>query len=431
MIYKLKTKIYNLLRWSERYFKTDMVYLARGGFWLNLGQAISSLSSFLLAIAFANLLPKEIYGNYRYVLSVAGILAIPTLSGMGTAVAQAVARGYEGSLIPALKTKIRWGLLGGLASLILAGYYFYQGNTTLTISFLISAVFLPFMDSFGIYDSLLQGRKLFDISTKYFIISQIIAIASLIAVLFFTKNLFLILLTYFASWTLMRFIFFKTTLKKFSLNQNQDPQTISYGKHLSLMGVIGTIASYLDRLLIFHYLGAAEVAIYSIAIAPPEQIKGFLGLLDTLVFPKFSEKNINEIKSGIRDKFIKLVFLGILIIGGYILIAPFLYKIFFPKYSESVFYSQLFALSMLNLPFFLFGSILKAKAKIKEQYIANFIMPFLQIVLMTVFIIWQGILGLIIARIIIRLVAGFLNFFLYRQAFYIKRNSYQRRSWTK
>jgi len=417
MISKIKKKAKEILLWSQKYTKTDMVYLARGGFWLTLGQGISSISSFLLAIAFANLLPKETYGTYKYILSIASILAIPTLSGMGTAVTQAVARGYEGSLIPALKTKIRWGLLGGLASLILAGYYFYQGNTTLTISFLISAVFLPFMDSFGIYDSLLQGRKLFDISTKYFIISQIIAIASLIAVLFFTKNLFLLLFTYFTSWTLMRFIFFETTLKKFPPNPNQDPQTISYGKHLSLMGIIGTIASYLDRLLIFHYLGAAEVAIYSIAIAPPEQIKGFLGLLDTLVFPKFSEKKINEIKSGIRDKFIKLVFLGVLIIGGYILIAPFLYKIFFPKYSESVFYSQLFALSMLNLPFFLFGATLKAKAKIKEQYIANFIMPFLQIGLMTFFIIWQGILGLIIARIIIRLAASFLNFFLYRQAF--------------
>jgi O-antigen/teichoic acid export membrane protein len=416
-IERLKVKTHNFLRWTEQYTKTDMVYLAKGGFWLTLGQIVSSLSAFLLSLAFANLLPKETYGNYKYILSIVGILTIPTLSGMGTAITQAVARGYEGSLIPALKTKIRWGLLGGLASLILAGYYFYQDNTTLTISFLISAVFLPFMDSFGIYDALLQGKKLFDISTKYFIISQIIAIASLVTVLFFTQNLFLIIFTYFASWTLMRFIFLKLTLKNFPLNQNQDPSTISYGKHLSLMGIISTIANYLDRLLIFHYLGAAEVAIYSIAIAPPEQIKSFLSILDTLVFPKFSKKNINEIKSGIRDKFIKLVFLGVLIIGGYILIAPFLYKIFFPKYSESVFYSQLFALSMLNLPFFLFGATLKAKAKIKEQYIVNFIMPLLQIGLMTLFIVWQGILGLIISRIIIRLVAGFLNFFLYRQAF--------------
>ena len=74
MIKKIKEKIYNLLRWSEKYTKTDMVYLAHGGFWLSFGQIISSLSSFLLAIAFANLLPKETYGNYKYILSIASIL---------------------------------------------------------------------------------------------------------------------------------------------------------------------------------------------------------------------------------------------------------------------------------------------------------------------------------------------------------------------
>jgi len=64
-IKKLKDKIYRLLRRSEKYFKTDMVYLAHGGFWLTLGQIISSAASFLLAIAFANLLPKETYGTYK------------------------------------------------------------------------------------------------------------------------------------------------------------------------------------------------------------------------------------------------------------------------------------------------------------------------------------------------------------------------------
>jgi O-antigen/teichoic acid export membrane protein len=413
----LKQKIKNFLIWSQRYTQTDMVYLARGGFWLTLGQIISTAASFLLAIAFANLLPKETYGNYRYILSLVGILGIFSLTGMGTATTQAVARGLEGSFYSGFKEKIKFGILGSIVALGLAIYYFLKGNYTLPIPLLISAIFLPLWQASGIYGNFLNGKKLFNYLVSWSTISQLISIFSLIVTLFLTKNLFWLIAVYFISGTFSTYFFYLLTQKKFQPNKKEDPETLTYGKHLSLMGVISTIASYLDRLLIFHYLGAVEVAVYSIAIAPPEQIKSFLSLLDTLVFPKFSEKNINEIKSGIRDKFIKLVFLGVLIIGGYILIAPFLYKIFFPKYSESVFYSQLFALSMLNLPFFLFGATLKAKAKIKEQYIANFIMPFLQIGLMTLFIIWQGILGLIIARIIIRLAAGFLNFLLYRQAF--------------
>jgi len=403
MISKIKKKAKEILLWSQKYTKTDMIYLARGGFWLTLGQAISSISSFLLAIAFANLLPKETYGTYKYILSIASILAIPTLSGMGTAVTQAVARGYEGSLIPALKTKIRWGLLGGLASLILAGYYFYQGNATLTISFLISAVFLPFMDSFGIYDSLLQGRKLFDISTKYFIISQIIAIASLIAVLFFTKNLFLILFTYFASWTLMRFIFFKITLKKFSPNPSQDPQTISYGKHLSLMGIIGTIASYLDRLLIFHYLGAAEVAIYSIAIAPPEQIKSLFKSIGTLALPKFAPKSKEEIQKTTIEKTLKLALAVTGITAIYIIATPLIYKIFFPRYTESILFSQIFAISLITIPLLIPYSALQARASKKELYLFTTFSSIFQIIALLIGIYFYGLMGIIIARIITRI----------------------------
>jgi len=126
LIKKTKIRLYNLLRWSQKYTKTDMVYLAKGGSWLTLGQIVSTIASFLSAIAFANLLPRETYGQYKYILSITSILAIPTLAGINTAVIRAIARGYEGSFIPALKTKIKWGLLGGITSIGLAGYYYFS-----------------------------------------------------------------------------------------------------------------------------------------------------------------------------------------------------------------------------------------------------------------------------------------------------------------
>ncbi len=414
MLKEIKIKLYNLLRWSEQYLKTISVYLAKGGFWLTLGQIVSSASSFLLALAFANLLPKETYGIYKYILSIAGILAIPTLQGMGTAVTQAVARGYEGSLVPALKTKLRWGLLGGLASLILAGYYYYQGNAMLAISFLFSAAFLPIMDSFAIYDSLLQGRKLFDVSTKYYIISQIISIASLITAIFFTKNLFLILLAYFLPWTLMRFIFLKITLKKFQPNTNQDPQTITYGKHLSLMGVIGTIANYLDRILIWHFLGAIEVAIYSFAVAIPQQIKSLLKCINILSLPKFSQRNIEEIEKNIWKKISLYFILLSLIVIVYIILAPFIFKLLFPAYLESVKYSQIFAISLI-IPQMILYNVLIAYKKIEEAYIFNTIGPISLIVFFFIGAMLWGLWGIILAKVIHRFFLGLILIPIYQK----------------
>jgi len=408
-----KAKIYKYLRLSEKYIKTDMVYLAKGGSWLMFGQTASSILSFLLAVAFANMLTKETYGIYKYILSLTGILGIFTLTGMGTAIIQATGRGFEGSLKTALKTEIKWGLLAGLSSIILAGYYYINNNIILAISFLIAAVFLPLTDTFTIYDSYLTGKKLFKNSIKYKTIGQFISVIFLILTLYLTKNIFLILLAYFIPLVGLNFIFLKIIISKFKPNKNIDPQTISYGKHVSLNNVMGVISAQMDKILIFHYLSVTDLAIYIFATAIPEQVKKLSGSLAVLVFPKFSERSIKEIKSGIKNKFLILFVFGLLITGAYILIAPFIYNIFFPQYKDSIFYSQIFSLSMLNIFSMPASVFLSAKKKIKEQYLINVMQFVFQITAMFIFILWQGLLGLIIARVLTRFFGNLINMIFY------------------
>lgn len=408
MYQKLKNKIYILLRKSEKWTKTDMIYLASGGFWLTAGQIVSAISSFLLAIAFANLLPKEIYGQYKYILSIASLLSIPTLGGLGTALTQAVARGYDGSLIPVLKTKIKWGLLGALFSLFLAGYYYFNGNTTLTFAFLISSIFLPFMDSFGIYNSFLNGRKEFKISTKYGIITQTTVILLVIAIMYFTNNLFLILFTYFSSWTILRYIFFRLTINNLILNNKKDEETISYGKHLSLMNILPLMAQQIDKIIVFHYLGAAQLAIYAFAIAIPEQLKSPFKNIQALIMPKFSDRSMKEISQSIFSKMFKLIIFLLFITVLYIFAAPFIFKIFFPSYTDSIFYSQLFSISIIATALVFPLSALQSKIAKTQLYQFNIIRALFQIITLFIFIYYFEIIGVVIAKIL----SEFFNFFL-------------------
>jgi len=400
----IKQKIYHFLRQSEKYTKTDMVYLVKGGSWLTLGQMVSAICSFLLALAFANFLPKETYGIYKYVLSMASLLAISTLPGIDTAIIQAISRGYEGSLIKGLKTKICWGILGGLASLGLAGYYYFNGNTTLTISFLVIAAFLPLMDSFNIYRAVLSGRKLFNIQVKYSILIRFFSVAALIIALFLTKNLFLILFIYFLSYALFRFIFLIITLKKFSLNTKEDPRTISYGKHLTIMRIINTLANYLDKILIFHYLGAAQLAIYSFAIIPPEQLKSFLKNIRTLALPKLSVRPKAEIKATIFSKMFKFALFITVGTVIYIFLTPTFYRVLFPQYTESIFYSQIFSISLITVVVALPNVALQAKIAKKQLYQLNICTSFIRIGLLFLFIHLYGLLGIILARVIGRFI---------------------------
>ena len=409
MVKILKVKVYNFLRWTEKWLKTDMVYLTKGGFWLTAGQIFSSLSAFLLSIAFANLLPRETYGTYKYVLSIASLLSIPTLSGMTTSLAQAVAGGYDGSFIPALKARIKWGLFGALASLILSGYYFYQSNSTLTIGFLITAVFLPFMDSFNSYEAVLIGKKLFKTSTKYNITIKAVATIAIISTLYLTKNIFLIIFSYFIIYTILRFIFLQITIYKIELNPKQDPKTISYGKHLSLMNVISTAASQLDKILIFNYLGAIELGIYSFAIAMPEQIKGLLNNIQTLALPKFTQSTHHENRKTILIKMLKFSVIVFPVVIIYIITAPYIFKLFFPQYLDAVFYSQIFSLSLLTIPAGLPITFLQSQVSTKKLWQLNLITPITQIIVMFIGVYFYGLMGLIMARVISRII----NFILF------------------
>ncbi len=398
----LREKIYKFLRWSERYTKTDMVYLTRGGFWLTLGQIIYSLSIFFLAIAFANLVPKEIYGTYQYILSVFAILGVFSLTGMNSAVIRAVSKGFEGTLNKSFWVQIKWGLITFFACLAIAVYYFAQGNQVLAISFLIVGSFSPLLNSANTFNAFLNGKKDFKKIAQYNALSTVFSSLIILLTLLMTKNVILLILAYFFSNTLANVFFYVKTLRIFKPNENQDQETISYGKHLSLMNVISIIAYYLDGPLIFHFGGAAALAVYSMAVAPPEQIKVILKNISGLALPKFSEKSGEEIKKTIVPKVMMLGAVIALIVIFYIIIAPLAYKLFFPKYLESVFYSQIYAISLIAAILLVPYAALQGQMAKKELYTYNIASSLVQIVLFLIFIYLWGILGAVLSRVISR-----------------------------
>lgn len=412
---KLKEKIYQLLRYSEKYTKTDMVYLAKGGFWLSFGRVASVLLSFLLAIAFANLVSKETYGTYKYILSLGGILAIFTLPEISTSLIRSIARGYEGSFISALKTRLRWGTLTTLAGGTLAAYYFLHHNTLLGVCFLIVAFFLPLLNSFGTYNALWQGRKRFDISAKYSIVSQLFPTLALVTTLFLTKNILLILLVYYFSYTISHFILLWLTIKKANLSKRKDLTTIPYGKHLTLIGVIGLIAKHIDKVLLWHFLGAIPLAIYSFAIIPVDKIGDVLRTTKVLALPKLSEKTEKEIKKTLPKKIFKFFLIIIPIVFLYIILAPLIYKIALPQYLDSIVYSQIFAITLFFVPLTLLLTSLTAQMKKKELYQLSIVPPIIKIVLLFVLLPLYGIWGAIWAIIIFQLISFGLLLFLFKK----------------
>jgi O-antigen/teichoic acid export membrane protein len=422
MINKLKSRTYDFLRWSQKYTGTDNVYLAKGGFWLTLGQIISAGASFLLAIAFANLLDPVTYGNYKYIISIVGILGIFSLSGMGTAITQAVARGLEGSFYTGFKTKLKWSLLGSLAAIGGAVYYWLRGNDLLPIPLLISAIFLPLMQASQIYGSFLTGKKLFNAKVKYSSFSQIISVVVIIAALFLTKNLFWLIAVYLISHTILNFFFYWFTQKRFQPNKKEDSQTLLYGKHLSLMDVLSTTSAYIDKILLFTLVGSTQLAIYSFAIIIPDQINSILKNINTLALPKLSTKSLDQTRSTLISKIKKMLLILIPIVIVYWIAAPHIYKIFFPQYGDSIPYSRLLMLSLVTVLTSLIVTAFQSQMMKRELYLTK-LFSLVQIFLLVVLIPLIGIWGAVYAILCSKILNFFFVFYLFIKNF-SKSNSY-------
>lgn len=415
MLIKIKQHLYNLLRLSEKYTKTDMVYLAKGGGWLSLGKVVSMATAFLLSIAFANLLPKEVYGNYKYIISVVGLLSLFTLSGMGTAIARSTAQGKDGSLDSAIKAEIKWGLLGGLLSVLLAVYYWWNGNTVLSWAFGIVSIFVPFLNVYNLYGAILQGKKRFDLLVRFEIYTQIINFILVLPVILLTQQIWILIIPYLFvnSWLQKTWLYL--TKKKIALNQIQDPDSIKYGKHLSVLNVLTTGAGLIDQILVFYFLGAVNMAIYNIALAPTEQLKGVFKMLGTLAFPKFAEKQ-QEITSGSIYKKMFKFGIGVFVIClFYIIAAPYLYAILFPAYKESVLYTQILAISLIAIVNILPITALQAQMKTEKLYWYNTTVAIFQIVSVFVGVYWLGLMGAVLAKVSVRFFEILLILFLIKK----------------
>lgn len=408
-----REKILQLLRWLEKYTGTDMVYLAKGGIWWTGGRFLTSLCGLSILVAFGRFTSKEIFGAYQYILSMAAIFSIFSLPGIDTALIRTVAKGNEQMFFSCFKEKMKWGTIGSLLSLLVALWYFFQKNLQLAISFLIVAIFLPFINSFLLYFSFWQGKKRFDIQNKYFVLHNFLGAFLTIFSILVTKNLIWILLGYFFGFTLAEAIFFKLTTKKISDGKKEN-ETIPFGRHLTVMGAVATVSAHIDKIIIWKLLGPASVAIFSFAERPVLRAQELIPI-SALALPKLSQKNIREIKKAVFKKFLKLFYLASFLVFLYLLFSPYFYKIFFPSYLDSIPYTQILSLILFFTPFSLLGASFLAEVRKKELYLLSFLVPTFKILLFFVLIPFFGIWGAVYSVIASQIFGGLLTLYFYKK----------------
>lgn len=397
---KILDSTYRLTRKYGNVLGVDLPYFVKNGFWMVTEKLFLIVKGFLLSLLFANILSKELFGQYQYVLSILGIMSSLVLPGMSVSVIQAVAKGREKTYNSSIKMMVRWGWLGSLSIFLTSLYSYYNGERSVALILLIFVWIFPWYGIMNMWRSYYTGREWFDKMAWHSMIAEIFNLIGLVLAIYFFRNLAGLVF----SATVIPMLFYGYCTKKtlsLAKKGEEDKSDLIYGKKLSFIYGISIVANYIDKLIVGQFLGFAELALYTIVSIIPDQIKSGIRILLTLLLPKFSkiddtEKNRRFILKNIG----RLIIASSIAIGVYILIVPFLFEWFFPKYIEGIIYSQVIAAGFIVTPFMVIDSFFRVHKKDKVIFRSTLFGNSAGIITALITIPIWGIWGAVISRII-------------------------------
>lgn len=390
----------SLLHHLEGVLKTDLRSHIKNGGWLVIGSGIVSALSLIMSIVFANALSKESFGDYRYALGLLNVFNSFSLSGMNTAVAQAVARGFDGTLAASVRYQFKWAIPHALGGLVAAAIFWSQGNTLAALCLGLFAVFIPSSNALNTYSGFLQGRKLFSTLSTTTIIQSLAVYALVTIAVFSTRDALWLTVALITATILSNITVFSWVMWRFKPKEATDPQAITYGRNLSFLWGLRLAAEQIETFLIHGFLGPAALATFAVITTAPERLKGYIKIAPSIVLPNHANRTLAEIVPPLRKKML-LMGLGLVIISiVYILLCPLLFGWVYPLYSDAVPLAQLYGISLIlglwQIPSAIFQS--QQEASVLGKILAS--SSIFQALIMGIGVIAGGLFGAVLGKLI-------------------------------
>lgn len=389
----------------ERRFKIDAHYFVSNSFWVACNQAISITGSLLVTVAFAHYLTEELYGNYRYLVVLASLFAIVSLNSIGQSVLQTAAKGYLSYYAASLRLGL-WSNLGTTAAALAVGsYYLYRENQLLGFGCLAIALLQPFISNYFTVFSLLAGQQKFRTVAVFQTIRIIIITVGSIGTILITRDVF----TLFVAYLILQlgtnvaghFLFKPKSHETTAPTPPEVEQKYNrFALHLSIQNGVLAAANRLDALIVFQFLGATALAMYSIALIVPDQLKSMVKNFSTLLFPKYVNYTPQQLIRSIPGRSLQLFIILLLLTTLYVVLAPIIIGTLLPKYESAIIYTQLLSLAIPSSVLYIVQSAIKSQTNNSQLYYIQFSHSCIKIILVFVGIYYFGIWGAVGAYIV-------------------------------
>lgn len=385
-------------------------YLSQSsGSWQLLSIVCISLSSFLAAVVLSHLFTPEEYGVYRYILAWTILSSFFTLSGANFAVTQATLDGAPGTLFSMIKARLLLGVFGALFFAGVAAYYLFQGDTELALLFAVYAPFVAISEGLTSHLGYFLGKKqlrtnfLFEVSTNIsvtlFVIGGVLIYGSVLAALVIN----------FIVTFLLRLFGTLYVVRKIPRNARSE-NVLQYSAKLTVFNMFEVATQFIDKVIVFHFLGAAGLAFYVFTVIFVDQIRELLRvviwknvILDKETVSVFSFASLRTVVS---------VCAGVLFLA-YAVLAPTLYQVFFPKYVSVVFPSVIYALSFFTVYMYIPMYRYQQERRTRMYGVHQIVILLSVVVFISLGAIYFGLLGAVAGALLSKVVATFSSYVLY------------------
>ncbi len=395
-----------------------MVHLFSANFWLNFSRFFSLGSGMILTIAFTRLLTPEQFGTYKYVIAAAGLISTFSLNGLVVAASRAVAQG-KWNVIPAIvRTGMLWSLPGSIGALGVSVYYFGHTNSELGFAFLFIAITNSIGIGIGSLKNVWQGAGEYRVGMLSGIPKIVVPFVVILLTILITKNVVWILCAYFFSNLILSLGGYYFTLWWFNVRGSPEgvAETIRYGKQITALGIFQIASGQIDQLLLFHFVGPAQLAIYALALAPVNEAQNILNNFLTVFFRKVAQKTREEVHQNLSLRLWQMFFASLALAFVYIISIPFLFTYVFPKYLASILVSQILALTILFQFKGVIDTYLMAHADFKRRSTIILTSQVVEFGLFFFLIPFFGLWGAVAATLLSELCAAIIYLVIYLRA---------------
>lgn len=385
--------------------------------WTIFSQVFIVAMNFATVYVLANLLVPDDYGQFKLVTTWLGIALGVGYTGYVYTLSQKISRGEHYNIKKIYLETFLKSTPTFLGLFIISIYYFLNSNLNLGFGFLFSSFLAPILCVSTLVNVYYMGRKdfkMFALAQNFVDFFQLVAIVFLA---YISDNFILIMSGYLVSTLLLNIvIIYKSYLDSKGAEVSQ---AVTKGatneeymqKKLNISGIIISISSQLDKLLIFHFIGAAPLAIYSIVTAVSDQAKTPTKAITSALFPRMTSDSFNKRK--LYQSFILLSALNMLIFVFLILLYPTIFSFVFPKYKEYVYLANIASIGILFAPAQIFYLYCQSKGDLETVNTYANLSTVLQ-VLLYIPAAFLGLIYLLYARLVVGFVTSVYIYYRFR-----------------